>query len=375
MRRTGCKVTINQDFPEGQPRKIVFSGHPSSIQGAKELVAAVISEGAIALQTGVSGSISVPSGSNSYEAPEVSEMDCPQDKVGLVIGAKGAVIQDIMRRTGCKIVLNQDFPDGQPRKVIFNGKASQINEAKNLISSIIAKGTTSGVLSGTDNAAAVTRCMDCPQEKVGLVIGAKGIIIQEMMRRTHCKIVLNQDFPDGQPRKIMFTGTDEQIDAAIELVNSVIALGPGALHSTGPNVVTQDINIVQAQVGRIIGPGGITIKEIQQRCGVKMVVEQEFADSEDRKIRISGDAQRVQNAVMMVCQILEHGSSAVTGPGAAAFAAPTGSYYGAAAPAVAGALALGADGQAGQLLPATLMSNGMHQQVLIGGVLFALVNA
>lgn len=118
------------------------------------------------------------------------DMDCPQDKVGLVIGTKGMIIQDLMRRSGCKIVIQQDMPEGMPRKIIFTGTSEQIAEAQTLIHAIVYKngpGSSNG-----DSAEAYktsTQEIDCPQDKVGVVIGSKGVIIQEMMRRTNCKIV------------------------------------------------------------------------------------------------------------------------------------------------------------------------------------------
>lgn len=77
----------------------------------------------------------------------------------------------------------------------------------------------------------VTRFMDCPQSKVKLVIGAKGSIINEMMRRTGCKMCINQDYPDGQPRKCQFVGTQDQIEEAKVLVAAVIVHGPNVLSS------------------------------------------------------------------------------------------------------------------------------------------------
>lgn len=72
----------------------------------------------------------------------------------------------------------------------------------------------------------ITRIMECPQTRVGIVIGTKGSVIMEMMKKTSCKIVINQEFPDGVAREIIFSGTKEQIEAAKVLVNAVIVHGP-----------------------------------------------------------------------------------------------------------------------------------------------------
>lgn len=92
--------------------------------------------------------------------------------------------------------------------------------------------------------AIVVKYMDCPQAKVGLVIGAKGSIINEMMRRTGCKMCINQDYPDGHPRKVVYTGTIDQIDEAKVLVAAVIVHGPNVLSS--PDLIAEVAAVVKA---------------------------------------------------------------------------------------------------------------------------------
>ena len=70
----------------------------------------------------------------------------------------------------------------------------------------------------------------CPQEKVSQLIGAKGATINEVMRRTGCKIQVIQDgVPDGVDRKVSFTGTPAQVEAAKPIVLNIIEEGPSVL--------------------------------------------------------------------------------------------------------------------------------------------------
>ncbi|CAM9380086.1 unnamed protein product, partial [Ectocarpus fasciculatus] len=301
MRRSGCKIVVNQDgFPDGVPRKVVFTGQPAQIQIAKQLVSAVIAEGPSAIQTtGTDG---------SDAALQISEMDCPPDKVGIVIGSRGVIIQDIMRKSGCKIVVSQHVPAGNPCIVQITGKAFQIAEAKRLVTAVIENGPLA--LNGVDNSGAsgadldvTTEEMECPADKVGIVIGAKGVIVNEIMRRSGVKVVINQDVPAGQPNIVVFTGPRYRIATAKNLVTSVITGGPNALQMSpmggAGRPTVHEFPIVQAQVGKLIGPGGSTIKEIQQNCGVRINVEV-IPDSDQRIVRVSGDPERVLNAVQVV---------------------------------------------------------------------------
>jgi KH domain len=49
------------------------------------------------------------------------------EKVGLIIGTKGSMIMEIMKKSGAKVVINQDFPKGQPHKIIYSGMSQHIS--------------------------------------------------------------------------------------------------------------------------------------------------------------------------------------------------------------------------------------------------------
>jgi KH domain len=56
--------------------------------------------------------------------PSVSiEETIEPEKVGLIIGTKGSMIMEIMKKSGAKVVINQDFPKGQPHKIIYSGRS------------------------------------------------------------------------------------------------------------------------------------------------------------------------------------------------------------------------------------------------------------
>mmetsp|Transcript_22521 Transcript_22521/g.32899 ORF Transcript_22521/g.32899 Transcript_22521/m.32899 type:complete len:732 (-) Transcript_22521:333-2528(-) len=401
MNRTHCKIVVIQDnLPDGHPRNVVITGAPVQVQAAKSLIAAVINDGPSALQT------SAP-GEDPSEPTETEEMLCPPDKVGLVIGSKGVVIQDIMRRSYCKITVNQNFPEGEPRMVVICGKRSQIEKAKSLVALVIANGPTA--LNSVGNSTnMITEEMDCPQEKVGIVIGARGSIVQDIMRKCGCRIVIHQDFPEGQPRKVVFTGTPHQVEAGKNLVSAVIMHGPAAVQMSmgGAGNIIQDLKIIQAQVGKLIGPGGSTIKDIQQRFAVKMNIDQVLPDTDERRLRITGEASRVQAAAQMVWHVLHSGGGGMMGGGVVPQQQPYGmpmmggysdgtgammhpAYY--TTPPVQGGAGpygmqspmgadgmqhmqsamhssvgqgLGADGLSGRIMPATPMNNGMMHQVV-----------
>ena len=58
---------------------------------------------------------------NSGGAPTSIEEDIEPEKVGIVIGSKGCIISEIMKKSGAKMIINQEFPKGQPHKITYSG--------------------------------------------------------------------------------------------------------------------------------------------------------------------------------------------------------------------------------------------------------------
>jgi rRNA processing protein Krr1/Pno1 len=306
MGRTHCKVSVKSAIAPGHPQILEITGRFEDVQSAKSLLTSVMNGGPMALQTSAPG--------QDFTELVSDTLECPCDKVSLVIGSKGIVIQDIMRRSCCKIVVDQDFAPGVPRVIVINGRQSQIEIAKSLLLLVIEQGPNAlhqpGVIGGEG---LVTEEMECPHERVGIVIGSKGSIVQEIMKRTGCRIVVHQDLPDGVPRQVMITGTPDQVKAGRELVAAVIESGPMAVQGPSPSnpngMIVQDLKLLQNQVGKLIGPGGSIIKDIQQRFSVRMNIDQPSPHTDERKLRITGDPPNVQAVLQYIWHLVNNGGT------------------------------------------------------------------
>ena len=214
--RSGCKVVIDQR--DGVPARVNLTGPPERLAIAMSLVSLIIKDGANALFAGESDD------SNGSKAGLIltSESRCAAVKVGTIIGSKGVTIAEIARRSKCKVHIIQDPPsDGNvnERQVVYSGTLEQIQEAKVLVQSVIDDGATALGLPSLppsdknqpqyplkSNAPSVVEEDDIEPEKVKNVIGAKGCIISEIMRRSGCKVVINQQQKE-QTHKVVYTGS------------------------------------------------------------------------------------------------------------------------------------------------------------------------
>ncbi|XP_073710128.1 far upstream element-binding protein 1 isoform X3 [Misgurnus anguillicaudatus] len=136
-----------------------------------------------------------------------------------------------------------------------------------------------------------------PDGMVGFIIGRGGEQISRMQQDSGCKIQIAPD-SGGMPDR-----------AAKRLLTEIVDKGrpsPAFHHNDGPGMSVQEIMIPASKAGLVIGKGGETIKQLQERAGVKMVMIQDGPQNTgaDKPLRISGDPFKVQQAKDMVMDLI-----------------------------------------------------------------------
>ncbi|KAM3846042.1 far upstream element-binding protein 2 isoform 2-T2 [Vipera latastei] len=113
-------------------------------------------------------------------------------------------------------------------------------------------------------------------------------------------------------RSVSLTGSPESVQKAKMMLDDIVSRGrggpPGQFHdnANGQNGTVQEIMIPAGKAGLVIGKGGETIKQLQERAGVKMILIQDGSQNTnvDKPLRIIGDPYKVQQACEMVMDIL-----------------------------------------------------------------------
>ena len=223
----------------------------------------------------------------SVMEPVTVTMECPGEKVGAIIGKKGANVNEIMKRSGCRVVVdNSDLRDGLPKRVILHGPPDRLAVAMALVSVIIKDGANAlfpggttadgdmfngssmhsmaslsitgdggsvgGVSSGTsdfpypipvEGGHVIISETRFPFSKIGTLIGVKGQTIAEVMRRSGCRVHVIQDPPadNSNERQVIYTGTEDQIHHAQSLVSTVLNEGSGSLRPSSLFGITGDM--------------------------------------------------------------------------------------------------------------------------------------
>uniref|UniRef100_A0A672NJW9 Far upstream element-binding protein 2-like n=1 Tax=Sinocyclocheilus grahami TaxID=75366 RepID=A0A672NJW9_SINGR len=170
--------------------------------------------------------------------------------------------------------------------------------------------------SDRDNASALVRPSSLTEEyrvpdgMVGLIIGRGGEQISKIQQESGCKVQIAPDSGGLPDRSVSLTGGPEAIQKAKMLLDDIVSRGrgtPPSFHeSTNGNGHMQEMIIPPGKAGLIIGKGGETIKQLQERAGVKMILIQDASQGPnmDKPLRIIGDPYKVQQAREMVQEIL-----------------------------------------------------------------------
>uniref|UniRef100_A0A3Q3IPS3 K Homology domain-containing protein n=1 Tax=Monopterus albus TaxID=43700 RepID=A0A3Q3IPS3_MONAL len=166
--------------------------------------------------------------------------------------------------------------------------------------------------------AAASEEYSVPDSMVGLIIGRGGEQINKIQLESGCKVQIAPDSGGLAERSVYLIGSHDSIQKAKRLLDDIVSRGrgtpPPSYHEStdGQNGTVHEMMIPAGKAGLVIGKGGETIKQLQERAGVKMILIQDASQGPnvDKPLRIIGDSYKVQQALEMVQEILrerDHG--------------------------------------------------------------------
>ncbi|KAJ4952899.1 hypothetical protein NE237_029731 [Protea cynaroides] len=168
----------------------------------------------------------------------------------------------------------------------------------------------------------LSRKMEVPNNKVGVLIGKAGDTIRFLQYNSGAKIQITRDSeadPYSTTRPVEIIGTLENIDKAEKLIKDVIAEADAG---GSPSLVARGFGTVQAggaseqiqlqvpneKVGMIIGKGGETIKNLQTRSGARIqLIPQHLPEgdqSKERTVRVTGNKKQIEMAREMIKEVM-----------------------------------------------------------------------
>ncbi|XP_005992186.1 far upstream element-binding protein 3 isoform X2 [Latimeria chalumnae] len=199
--------------------------------------------------------------------------------------------------------LNNSTPMVDPSIYGYGGQKRPLDDGGNQLGAMVHQSDLSYFR------AVITEEYKVPDKMVGFIIGRGGEQISRIQLESGCKIQIAPDSNGMPERPCILTGAPESIEQAKRLLGQIIDRcrnGPGFHSDLDGGSSIQEVLIPATKVGLVIGKGGETIKQLQERTGVKMIMIQDgpMPTGADKPLRITGDPFKVQQAREMVLEII-----------------------------------------------------------------------
>lgn len=222
----------------------------------------------------------------------------PAALVGKLIGKGGETIRQLQLSTDTRIQVDHSG-EGPLKQVTVSGYVvDQVAQAKAAILALDAEVDSSHII-------------ECPPSVVGRIIGRGGETIRALQSASEAHITVNQDFPPDQPRQVIIQGKPEAIERASLMVNELIHGEPGSAQAIIQRVclqhgigTTEVMTAPKLVIGRIIGRGGETIKQIQKVSGSTVQIDQ---SGDPCRITLGGQPSAVEQAKAYITEIINGG--------------------------------------------------------------------
>ncbi|KAG0172823.1 Far upstream element-binding protein 1 [Apophysomyces sp. BC1015] len=166
-----------------------------------------------------------------------------------------------------------------------------------------------------------------PNHIVGLVIGKGGENLKKIERMSGAKVQFTADTGDVE-RRVNMTGEADQVKIARDMIQQVVddaRVTEAARHGGRPEsaAVSSALNmprgnglvmtIPASKVGLVIGRGGETIRDLEERSGAKITVTPESSAERphERTVNLLGDTAAIQRAKSFIDEIVNEDAKSV----------------------------------------------------------------
>eukprot|EP00049_Salpingoeca_infusionum_P017137 m.351863 g.351863 ORF g.351863 m.351863 type:complete len:450 (-) comp16385_c0_seq1:142-1491(-) len=233
-------------------------------------------------------------------------LDIPDEYVGRIIGKGGSSISMIQNMSGTHVEIPQECVAGTSvRRLTITGPTPEaIERCKTIIQTKIyeAQNPAETAEGGAQN----SKVTFVPDDQVGRLIGRGGSTIKQIQDLSGAHMDIAKECNPGETqRMVTIIGQPAQVSKCEELIQKKLAGEslPIAQTTTGFDPSTRKVYIPDSMVGRIIGKGGSTIREIQDTCGTHLDIAKECSPGTDqREIIIRGNVMQMNQCISFINQ-------------------------------------------------------------------------
>ena len=206
-----------------ETRQSGFSDAPASYSAAPSVApqangSEVAAAAAAAAAVAAAAVASAPTMGDAF-GPKTATLQIPATLVGKVIGKGGETIKNLQNQSRTRIQIDHTAPGDTKTITITSENPDYLEAAKHLIQQVVSDDSPQGE---------VQRSVECPPGIVGRIIGRGGETIRALQQASQAYIVVDQNFPEGHPRKVNISGRADAVERASRMVTELIQGEPGS---------------------------------------------------------------------------------------------------------------------------------------------------
>jgi len=216
----------------------------------------------------------------------------PENRIGIVVGPKGATIIMIKEKTGVKTI------DMQGEMCTIVGPADAVTLAEHAVRQLLEKGYMALAYDDFEEEG-----VPCLPTLFPDIIGSKGAIIQLIKKEAKVEVnipAVPKNAKPGQKYKVTLAGTKTAVALGKDIIRSIALYGHHEI--THPGQVHQEMEIEEWRYRYLIGSKGSEMRHIQNNYKVRVNIPREF--SECQNVVIVGEPRDVDRAVKYIEKVM-----------------------------------------------------------------------
>jgi len=208
------------------------------------------------------------------EAPKLDpsatsvQIKVPDEKIGIVIGPKGANIKMIQEKTGVTRI------DTSGEMFTIMGPADAVGMAEQAINDLITKGYTALTFDDFSENYVMVMSNNFPD-----LIGKQGVVIRAIKEQLKVEVSIPKTGPPGKKWKVSVAGSSKNVEKAKEVINDIVMYHHHEI--THPGEEHAELDVPAWAYSFIIGKAGSELRHIQNNYKVRMHIPREGISESD----------------------------------------------------------------------------------------------
>jgi len=287
--KSGATIDVTDEVDDEGKTVIRLSGTIETIKKAKAMIARTIDDEPRTPQRPSENDITV-------------EFEIPEDKGGLVIGARGAKIREIQQETrvGVNVGSRETAVDGMIT-VTLTGEQSRCQDARKVIEDLIAD-VDNGPGRDIPQEVLYSSTMQIPVDMTRNVIGPQGATIRDIQDRSGAQVdVARRKHAIDGMIDVTFTGPQDCCEHARSMINDLLEDS----NQNRGGYETVMMMIEESMCGLVIGSRGSNIRSIQENSGARIRIDKRN-EARDGKVQvaITGTTDQREDAKAEISRII-----------------------------------------------------------------------